>query len=129
MNGHVGTSSGDTELADRIRSMACYRGWESGAARRLYGCRSIEDLIAKLDDEDANLCIVAARLVGMGSLSPGQRESAVEALKPLLEDKRANEYEYGGLAADAEEAPTMVAEVAAEILNRLDPNWKRRSPK
>lgn len=117
-------------LAEAIQRLATYRGWKSDTIRKHFAeCESVQQLAQKCSAEDVDVRITAAWLLGNCQVDAWELDAVIDALRPLLTDDRTNEVVYGGLSADCDEEPTCVADVAAEALDRLRPNWRPRTPK
>jgi hypothetical protein len=120
----------DLNVASLIADRSRYSGWEAAAARRLADCRSPGDLLARLRDPDADVRIVAARLLGQLGATLGEQQSgAIAELARLLSDDAANSYGYGAFQCEDDAPPDRVADAARDALNQLDPNWKPLQPK
>jgi hypothetical protein len=120
----------DLEVASLIAELSRYSGWEAAAARRLTGCRSPGELLARLRDPDADVRIVVARLLGRCGAALGeQRPQVIAELTRLLSDDAINSSGYGGFQCEDDAPPDRVADAANDALNRVDPNWKPPQPK
>jgi len=107
------------EWRDIIRSAANpdYSTWEREAARCLPYVSSHQELAAALRDPNANVRIVAARLLGQSRdlLSSSAREAVIEALLRVLEDPAQNDITSSSFGCDDESA-YFVSATAAESL-------------
>jgi len=94
--------------------------WERQVIRRLQHATTREELVSLLDDDDVNTRIVVAMLLGREgeSLTPNERNAAINGLLLLLADPACNEYEYGSWQGD-EETVIYVSATAAEALAKL----------
>lgn len=94
--------------------------WETEATRRLQWVSSHEDLLDCLNDDDPNLRIVVASLLGNMKylIDPIDVKHVISSLLILLADNSQNEIDYGGFMSDDSEV-YFVSACAAKSLVHL----------
>ncbi|MBN2411106.1 hypothetical protein JXQ31_05385 [candidate division KSB1 bacterium] len=99
------------------KKFGSYSTWENEAARRLQWISSYEDVIDALRDDDINLRIVAANILGdMKKLLDKQEKSyIINKLKELLADGSQNQIDYGGFQSDEDEVYYVSATAAGSM--------------
>ncbi len=100
------------------KKFGAYSTWENEAARRLQWISSYEDVIDALKDDDINLRIVAANLLGdmKRLLDKQEKNYIINSLKELLTDGNQNQINYGGFQSDEDEVYYVSATAAVSMV-------------
>ena len=100
------------------KKFGAYSTWENEAARRLQWVSSYEDVIDALKDDQINLRIVAANILGdMKKLLDKQEKSyIINKLKELLSDGNQNQIDYGIFQSDEDEVYYVSATAAGSLV-------------
>jgi len=99
------------------KKFGAYSTWENEAARRLQWVSSYEDLIDALKDDDINLRIVSANILGdmQNLLNEPEKNYIINKLKELLADDNQNQIDYGGFQSDEDEVYYVSATAAVSM--------------